>query len=80
MRIIAKWPDPRTGEVIDQSRDCGPGPFRDEYFMARGRTVARSAVDISQSDAPSPYGFGVVKNPRNSTAPSRLTFNGRRKK
>ena len=76
MRIIATWPDPSTGTIIDQSRDCGPGPYGDTDAMHVASVGAHNAVDVSQSDARISYGLGVVKNARNATAPPR-TFSGK---
>lgn len=81
MRIIAKWPDPRTGAIIDQSRDCGPGPFgdADPFIVTAGQV--RGGADVSQSIAPNPYGqLSKMNNARNSGDPSRNFFNGRRVK
>ena len=78
MRVIAMWPDPRTGVIVDQSRECGPGPFRDDYFMTHGHGMARGAVDISQVDRPK-VGPLNVSNARNATEAPRASFNGRRK-
>ena len=74
MRVIAMWPDPRDpSRIVDQSRECGPGPFRDEYFMTPGHGMARGAVDISQ------VGPLNVSNARNATEAPRASFNGRRR-
>ena len=81
MRIIATWPDPRDGHIIDQSRDCGPGPFGDQDPFTVTAGQARGGADVSQSVAPNPYGgLTSVRNERNATAPSQSFFNGRRAK
>jgi len=80
MRHIEQWPDPRTGELIDHSTRHTPGPFRDEYFMSRAKTVAQSAVPVAHSNRRQPAYYGLnISNERNSMEPSRNHFNGKRK-